>query len=67
MTIQEQAKLLIDKSFDSEGYLINPKSHKNINEAKSLLNSEVSFYNTYHNGKDISVCLTVIAYPNSSI
>lgn len=58
---------LINRAFDSEGSLINPKSKKNINEAKSILESGIDYYNKYLNDYDVYNCLLIIAYPDKEI
>jgi hypothetical protein len=66
-TINQQVISLITKAFDSNGLLINAKSKKNQNEAKSILSQDNSFYGQLVNGYDVHNCLLIIAYPNKSI
>jgi hypothetical protein len=66
-TTNQQAINLINRAFDSDGYLVNPKSRKNQKEAKELLNSEYDFYDELVNGFDTHICLLIIAYPNKQI
>lgn len=62
---------LINRAFDSEGYLINPKSRKNQMEAKRILHgdsydADVEGYDLV-NGHEVHNSLLVIAYPNTSL
>jgi len=58
---------LINRAFDSDGYLVNAKSHKNQKEAKQLLESGIDFYGELVNDCDTYNCLLIIAYPNKSL
>jgi hypothetical protein len=66
-TTNQQVINLINKAFDNDGFLINPKSRKNQNEAKQLLECGIDFYGQLVNGFDIHNSLLIIAYPNKSI
>jgi hypothetical protein len=66
-TTNQQAINLINKAFDKDGFLINPTSRKNQNEAKQLLESGIDFYGELVNGCDTHNCLLIIANPNKSI
>jgi hypothetical protein len=66
-TTNQQVINLINKAFDNDGFLINPKSRKNQNKAKQLLECGIDFYGQLINGFDIHNCLLIIAYPNKSI
>jgi hypothetical protein len=57
---------LINRSFDADGFLINPKSKKNQKEAIALLKTE-NVYGQTVNGFDAHTSLLIIAYPNISI
>ena len=63
----QQVISLINRAFNSDGYLINPKSKKNQKEAKMILESEVSYYGETVNGFEVHNCLLIIAYPNKSL
>jgi hypothetical protein len=66
-TTNQQAINLINRAFDSDGYLVNPKSRKNQQEAKDLLNNGLDSYDGLVNGCDTHNCLLIIAYPNKQI
>jgi hypothetical protein len=66
-TTNQQAISLINRAFDSDGYLVNPKSRKNQTEAKQLLESGIDFYGELVNGCDTHNCLLIIAYPNKDL
>jgi hypothetical protein len=66
-TTNQQAINLINRAFDTDGYLVNAKSRKNQNEAKQLLESGINFYGELVNGCDTHNCLLIIAYPNKSL
>jgi hypothetical protein len=66
-TINQEVILLINKAFDFDGFLINPKSRKNKNQAKFFLESGVDFYGQTVNGYDVHNALLIIAYPNKEI
>jgi hypothetical protein len=66
-TTNQQAINLINKAFDKDGFLINPTSRKNQNEAKQLLECGIDFYGQLVNGFEIHNCLLIIAHPNKSI
>jgi len=65
-TTSQQAINLIRGAFDANGYLVSPKSRKNQNEAKQLLESGINFYGELVDGFDTYACLLIIAYPNKS-
>jgi len=58
---------LINRAFDVNGYLLNPKSRKNQNEAKQLIESGVDYYGQLVNGFEVHNCLLIIAYPNKNL
>lgn len=62
-----QAISLINRAFDANGFLINPKSKKNQNEARAILESDLNLYGKTVNGFDAHVCMLVIAYPDQAI
>ncbi len=62
----QQAINLINRSFDSDGFLMNPKSRKNQKEAKELLENN-NFYGQLLDGFDVHTSLLMIAYPNREI
>jgi hypothetical protein len=66
-TTNQQVISLINRSFDSNGFLVNPKSRKNQSEAKQLLDGEDRFYGQVVNGFDTYNSLLIIAYPNAQI
>lgn len=66
-TTNKKALSLINRSFDSDGFLISPKNRKNQQEAKELLNSDHDFYGELVNGCDTHNCLLIIAYPNKTL
>lgn len=66
-TTNKQVINLINRAFDNDGFLINPNSRKNQNEAKQLLECGIDFYGELVNGFDTHNCLLIIAYPNKSI
>lgn len=66
-TTNQQVINLINRAFDTNGYLVNAKSRKNQTEAKQLLESGIDFYGELVNGYDIHNCLLIIAYPNKSL
>lgn len=57
---------LISRAFDSDGYLINPKNRKNIEEARFILASN-NYYDELIHGWNVQDCLTIIAYPNKTL
>jgi hypothetical protein len=61
-----RAKRLIDRAFNDKGYLINPESKTNQQNAKNLLR-EFDFGYLIYKGYEIHISLTVIANPYSSI
>jgi hypothetical protein len=63
----QQVISLINRAFNVDGFLVNPKSKKNQKEAIAFLESEVSVYGQTVNGFDAHTCLLIIAYPNSAI
>jgi hypothetical protein len=66
-TTNQQVIDLINRSFDSNGFLVNPKSRKNQSEAKQLLDVDDNFYGQVVNGFDTYNSLLMIAYPNAQI
>ena len=58
---------LINRAFDADGYLVNPKSRKNQKEARELLDGNESFYGETVNGYEAHNCLLIIANPNTSL
>ena len=62
-----QAISLINRAYDANGFLINPKSKKNQNEARAILESDLNLYGKTVNGFDAHVCMLVIAYPDQAI
>lgn len=63
----QQVINLINRAFDSKGYLVAPRSVKNRVEAKKLLDSEEDFYGQLVNGWDVHNSLLIIAYPNTPL
>jgi len=58
---------LINRAFDANGYLVNPKSRRNQTEAKAILNSGLNLYGRMVDGFDAHTSLLMIAYPNQTI
>lgn len=58
---------LINRAFDADGRLVNPKSKRNQAQARSFLDSGVNYSGRIVDGYDAHISLTIIAYPNKSI
>ena len=63
----QQAETLINNCFDSEGFLVSPKSRKNPKEAQSLIDSGYTGYGEILDGFDVYTSLQIIANPNTDI
>jgi hypothetical protein len=63
----KQAIALINKAFDADGCLVNPKNKTAQKQAKQLLDANVCVYGETVNGYDVHNCLLIIAYPNKQL
>lgn len=62
-----QAIEFINRAFDADGFLVNPKSKKNQAKAQAILDSGLSLYGKKADGYDAHASLLMIAYPDQAI
>jgi hypothetical protein len=58
---------LINRAFDENGQLVDPKSRKNRSQAKAILSSGLNLYGKTVDGFDAHTSLLMIAYPDREI
>jgi hypothetical protein len=63
----QEAKDLINSCFDSQGFLINPKSRKNKAAAQAIIDSGYTGYGELLDGFSVCDSLFIIANPNKSL